>query len=90
MLDMVTGGNEFGFPPQMERLDANPGFVMINAGNRKFNVLESRESGIELTGQVRDIKKLKMNNKKGVLFLRNSDYPGAFCRSPDSRGTKNQ
>ncbi|MBS1655205.1 MAG: FG-GAP repeat protein, partial [Bacteroidetes bacterium] len=73
--DIIMGGNQYGFPPQFGRLDANYGIVMINNGNGKFKVMDASSSGIQLTGQVRDIKEIKSGNTKGVLFLRNEDYP---------------
>jgi enediyne biosynthesis protein E4 len=77
-LDIVLGGNEFGFPPQFGRLDANYGSVLINQGGRNFSLLDTRQSGIELTGQVRDIQEIRCNNKKCILFLRNEEYPALF------------
>jgi hypothetical protein len=34
--DLVTGGNQFGFLPQFERLDASIGDVLINDGKGNF------------------------------------------------------
>jgi hypothetical protein len=73
--DIVIGGNEFGFPPQFGRLDASYGSVLLNQGHKRFKVLDYDQSGLELTGQVRDIKEIKTANKRRLLFLRNSDYP---------------
>ncbi len=73
--DIVIGGNEFGFPPQFGRLDASYGSVLLNRGHKQFKLLDYDESGLELTGQVRDIKEIKTAAKRRLLFLRNSDYP---------------
>ena len=73
--DIVIGGNEFGFPPQFGRLDASYGSVLINHGNKQFAVLDDNQSGLEISGQVRDIKEIESGNKKRLLFLRNSEYP---------------
>lgn len=73
--DIIIAGNEFGFPPQFGRLDASYGNVLINNGNKQFTVLDYNESGIELTGMVRDIQQINGLKKKQILFLRNSNYP---------------
>ncbi len=73
--DIVIGGNEFGFPPQFGRLDASYGVVLLNEGQKKFKVLDYARSGLELTGQVRDIKEIRTKNNRNLLFLRNSEYP---------------
>ena len=74
-LDLVLGGNQFGFIPQFGRLDANYGLVLVNKGNRKFEVLDDKVSGLSITGQVKDIISLPNKNNPRVLFIRNDDFP---------------
>lgn len=73
--DILIGGNEFGFPPQLGRIDAGFGSLLLNQGNKTFKALDYNESGLEITGQVRDIQEIKTGNKRNILFLRNSLYP---------------
>jgi hypothetical protein len=73
--DIVMGGNLYDFTPQFGRLDSNFGSVMINKGGRKFQLLSTKEAGIQLEGQVRDIKSISNGNKKYLLFSRNGDFP---------------
>jgi len=74
-VDLVLGGNQFGFIPQCGRLDANYGLVLVNKGNRKFEVLDDKVSGLSITGQVKDIISLPNKNNPRVLFIRNDDFP---------------
>ncbi|MEI7588800.1 MAG: VCBS repeat-containing protein [Chitinophagia bacterium] len=74
-VDLVLGGNQFGFIPQFGRLDANYGLVLVNKGNRKFEVLDDKVSGLSITGQVKDIISLPNKNNPRVLFIRNDDFP---------------
>ena len=74
-MDLILGGNQFGFLPQFGRLDANYGLVMINKGKRHFELLEDRQSGLSITGQVRDIVALPTKTTNSILFIRNDDYP---------------
>lgn len=71
-LDLVVGGNITECLPQFGRLDANYGIVLENKGSRQFAQLPPSQTGISITGMVRDIKWIKENN---VLFLRNNDHP---------------
>jgi hypothetical protein len=76
--DIILGGNEYGFLPQFDRLDAGMGAVMLNKSGGRFKLLNRVESGMEVNGQVRDIQKLKGGNAGYILFLRNDMYPVLF------------
>ena len=73
--DLVTGGNQFGFLPQFEKLDGSFGDVFINDGNGIFKWVENKKSGLNMRGEMRDIALIK--NKQGVklLFLQNNELP---------------
>lgn len=74
-MDLILGENKFGFPPQFERLDAGFGDVLINLGNNNFSLMEHNKSGLNLTGEVRDIKEIKGNNKRFILITQNDEFP---------------
>ncbi|MGC4102184.1 VCBS repeat-containing protein [Ferruginibacter sp.] len=73
--DLILGGNQFGFLPQYERLDASFGDVLINDGKGNFTWQDPFVTGLHLRGVIRDIQKVKMNKTDGLLFLQNNDYP---------------
>ena len=73
--DLIFGGNITNCLPQFGRLDANYGTVLINSGNREFTEMPSSQTGISITGMVRDIVMIGGNNNNYLLFLRNNDYP---------------
>jgi hypothetical protein len=77
-LDLIMGGNEFGFQPQLGRLDANEGTVLLNDGKGGFVMVSNEQSGISLQGQVRDIVLIKQKNGSGILFLRNNEFPELY------------
>jgi hypothetical protein len=77
-IDLVTGGNQFGFLPQFERLDASFGDVLINNGKGEFIWQKAAKTGIQLRGEIRDIVQVKSKTKTCLLFLRNNDYPVLF------------
>ena len=73
--DIVLGGNITECLPQFGRLDANYGIVLGNRGEKKFEVMSSRSTGISVTGMVRDIAWINGSKEKFILFLRNNDFP---------------
>ncbi len=74
-IDLVTGGNQFGFLPQFEKLDGSFGDVLINDGKGNFKWVENKKSGLAMNGEVRDIALIKNDNGLQLLFLLNNDYP---------------
>jgi hypothetical protein len=73
--DLVIGGNQFGFLPQFERLDANLGAVLINNGKGEFKWQDASKTGLKLRGEVRDIAEIKTKKEDCLLFLQNNGYP---------------
>ena len=73
--DIVCGGNQFDFIPQLERLDASSGDILINDGKGNFKWVESAQTGLNLRGELRDIAEIKSGSKTYLLFLQNDAYP---------------
>jgi hypothetical protein len=73
--DLILGGNNFNFPPQFGRLDASYGDVLLNKGNFKFDWIEPARSGINITGEVRDIKQIRGKDKRYILITQNDQVP---------------
>ena len=71
--DLLLGGNCFNFLPQLERLDAGMGDVLMNDGKGNFKRVPAKTSGLTLRGQVKDIVELVKH--KSYLFLQNNMYP---------------
>ena len=74
-IDLVTGGNQFGFLPQFEKLDGSFGDVMINDGKGNFTCQDSRKTGLNLRGELRDIAMIKNSKGTYLLFLQNNEFP---------------
>ena len=90
-IDLVVGGNEFGFQPQLGRLDASDGDVLINDGKGNFSVLSQILSGIELPGQTRDIVLLNRKGNPAVLFLQNNEFPVLYAlKNKEGQHLKNK
>lgn len=76
--DLVCGGNEFDFMPQLETLDASRGDILMNDGTGRFKWVEPARTGLELTGQVRDIEEINTRDKKYLLCLQNDEIPRLY------------
>ena len=70
IVDVILGGNEFNFQPQLGRLDASTGDVLLNDGKGNFKRLEPEQSGILLHGAVRDIVEIKGNRAVQYCFFK--------------------
>ncbi len=73
--DIVAGGNMFGFPPQFGRLDASYGDVLINQGKGKFEWMDSKNSGLKLSGEIKDVKEITGKDSRYILIVRNDEVP---------------
>ncbi|MGZ5220158.1 MAG: VCBS repeat-containing protein, partial [Chitinophagaceae bacterium] len=73
--DLIVGGNNFNFPPQFGRLDASCGDLLINDGKGNFERVKPAESGLKISGVVRDIKEIQSKNQRFIVFARNNMHP---------------
>ena len=89
-IDIVSGGNQFEFIPQLETLDASSGDILINDGRGNFKWMEPAKSGLNLRGELRDIAELRSRKKTFLLFLQNDEYPLLYeLRTPSTVSRKN-
>ena len=72
--DIISAGNFYGVLPYEGRYDAGFGTVQLNTGYNNFTILSPYQSGFMATGEVRDIKKIKLaNGSECLLVARNND-----------------
>jgi hypothetical protein len=74
-LDLILGGNKYGFPLQFGRLDASNVDVLINDHKSGYTRLDYNQSGLEIRGEVKYILEIPSVKKDYLLFLINDDYP---------------
>ena len=74
-IDLVSGGNQFGFTPQFEKLDGSFGDVLINDGKGNFIWQDAKKTGLDIGGELRDIATIKTSKGTFLLFTQNNDYP---------------
>ncbi|MBT8230968.1 MAG: VCBS repeat-containing protein [Bacteroidia bacterium] len=78
LTDVIIAGNNHGFLPQFSQLDACRGKVLMNKGNGIFDVLSNRESGLELSGVVNQLKLFSLGDRKYFLAMKNDNSPELY------------
>jgi enediyne biosynthesis protein E4 len=77
-LDALTGGNFWGVKPEFGQYDADYGTFLKGDGKGGFAAVRSNQSGFNVDGQVRDIKKVKGKRKNAYIVARNNATPMVF------------
>jgi len=73
-LDILLGGNNYQSEVETTRNDAGMGTILIGDGKDFFTVLDNINSGLYLSGDLRDIKLISLENgQKGVLSVYNNE-----------------
>jgi len=72
--DIVLGGNYYKLRPEIGRLDGFDGGYFKGKGNGAFEFVTALESGLKVTGEVRDIVSIGGN----LMFARNNQTIVAF------------
>ena len=65
--DILLGGNLYNVKPELGRYDASYGAMLSGNGHGGFKYTPSKISGLQLNGEVRDIKEVK--TKKGNILI---------------------
>ena len=78
MDDLILAGNFSGFKPEIGSLDAGRGLVLAARGDGSYHVLSPAESGLDLDGDVRDLKVLTVGGDSALLVVRNNGPASLF------------
>ena len=54
-LDLMLGGNDYTYDVSTGYYDALKGMIMINKGNRKFELMKPADSGLLLNGMLESL-----------------------------------
>jgi hypothetical protein len=73
--DLFLAGNFYGINPQLGRYDASYGTLLAGDKAGGFTSVPSRNSGLSITGQVRDMVSLRYrNNQEVIIIAKNDDW----------------
>ncbi|MBL0102372.1 MAG: VCBS repeat-containing protein [Bacteroidetes bacterium] len=71
--DIILAGNNYSVRAEMGREDAGFGFLLKNNGKGNFSNISSKESGLLIKGDCRNLKLLTLAKKKVLLAGMNND-----------------
>jgi len=71
--DLFLTGNFYGLKPEIGRYDANYGVTYLGNKSHGFDYLPPAQSGLFVTGEVRDAAVINTKNGKVILVARNND-----------------
>lgn len=72
-LDAIIAGNLYASEVETPRNDAGVGLVLLGNGKGDLEAIPSRESGLLLTGDVKDLGKIQINDQEYFIAVKNSD-----------------
>ncbi|NJB70357.1 hypothetical protein GGR42_000819 [Saonia flava] len=72
-LDIILGGNFFGTRVKYGRYDANRGVFLLGDGKGNFIPVNNLESGLNITGEVRDINMLSTSHEEQIIIFAKND-----------------
>ena len=70
--DILLGGNFYNVKPEFGRYDASYGMLLKGDGKGNFSGIPGKKSGVRLTGEVRDIVRVRIDNEDHILVANNN------------------
>tara|TARA_B100001173_G_C16029159_1_gene565669 strand:- start:1359 stop:4670 length:3312 start_codon:yes stop_codon:yes gene_type:complete len=78
-LDIVMGGNFTASRVKFGHYDSIKGICLLGNGSGQFTNLDASDSGLMVTGEIRDIQKIiSSNGEEYLVFSRNNDTPKIY------------
>ena len=73
-LDVLAAGNLFASEVETPRADAGIGLFLKGNGKGQFDVVKATETGLFVTGDVKDMEPITVNKKNYIVVAKNNDY----------------
>jgi len=80
--DLIIGGNNVDTAPYFGTYDAGRGLVLLGKGGANFSPLSAEKSGLNISGQIRDIKKLNLQRTMHLIIGLNDDNALLYQLNP--------
>ena len=75
---ILLGGNESRIKPELGTQMGSYAWVLDKDVNNKWKALKPQESGLFVSGEIRDVQWIQSNNQTHLFVLRNHDKPLVF------------
>lgn len=72
-LDALVGGNFYRAKPEVGRYDASYGLLLEGNGKGDFQAVMPKNSGFQVSGEVRDLEMITIQGEPHILVARNDD-----------------
>jgi len=86
--DLWLGGNVFDTAPQVGRMDAGRGTLLLNAGDRNWTYVNNQEAGVSVPGQVRDAHFMDLADGSRALVVGVNNEPMRVFRVAEPASKK--
>ena len=83
--DLLLAGNFYGAKPQLGRYDASYGTLLKSIGGERFTPLSIQNSGLTLTGQVRDMVSITWKKKQRIIIVTKNNAPAQVYKIGSSQ-----
>jgi len=70
--DLLLGGNISKVKPEAGKYDAGYGEIFLGKGDGSFEFWPNRQHGLQLTGDIRDLNLMKVNDERILMVVRNN------------------
>lgn len=81
--DLIIGGNNEETAPYFGTYDAGRGLVLLGKGDASFSSVSAEKSGLNISGQIRDIKKINLKEKLHLIIGLNNDKALLYKLNPN-------
>ncbi len=72
-VDLLMGGNLHRAKPETGVYKASYGLLLTGRADGSWGVEPAERSGIQISGEIRDLKKMTVNNRQAIVVGRNND-----------------
>ena len=79
--DLILGGNFYGSRVKFGRYDANKGAIYFGDGEGDWEYVSSKESGLNLNAEIRDVKTIQDSAGHGLIIFSQTDGPLLIYKS---------
>lgn len=75
---LIFGGNQSRIKPELGTQMGSYGWVLKSEGQNQWKTLLPNESGLFVTGEIRDLIQINIENKPNLVVIRNNETPLVF------------
>ena len=72
IMDLILGGNLSRIKPEFGPNSSSYSTLLLGAKDNRFKYVNSKLSGLFISGEIRDLDKIKINNKDSYIFAVNN------------------